>query len=116
MQPNERLPNAERAVVPPGKVEGYLLNALHVQNSGKAQFFERAGYNPEQPERLINDLKTIARTGRVTTTVTTPRGIKYVVKGTITAPNRREYSLQTVWIIDIDQEIPRFLTAYPNKK
>jgi predicted thioesterase len=97
-------------------VEEYLLNARHSQNSGKAQFFERAGYDPAQPERLINDLKTIAKTGRVTAVQPTPRGVKYVVTATITAPNRRKYSLRTVWIIDENQTIPRFLTAYPNKK
>lgn len=116
MEPTEHLPNGERAVIPREKVEVYLLNARHSQNSGKAKFFEQAGYSPIHPEQLVEDLKTIGKTGRVTANIPTPRGVKYVVTGTITAPNHREYSLQTVWIIDLNNEVPRFLTAYPNKK
>jgi len=116
MEPNERLPNAEQAVVPPGKVEGYLLNDLHTQNQGKAQFFCFAGYGLSQPERLENDLKTMARTGRVTSIETTSRGTLYVVRGKLIAPNQREYRLTTVWFIQINQHVPALVTAYPNKK
>ena len=116
MEPNDRLPNGDRAVVPPGKVEAYLLNALHVQNKGKAQFYELVGYSLSQPERLENDLKTIASTGRVTGTVPTDDGMKYVVIGELTAPNRREYSVTSVWMIEKEQTAPRLITAYPNQK
>ncbi len=116
MEPTDRLPNGDRAVVPPEKVEAYLLNALHVQNKGKAQFYERAGYSLSQPERLENDLKTIARTGRVTNTVPTDEGMKYVLIGELTAPNCREYSITSVWMIEKDQTAPRLITAYPNQK
>jgi len=116
MEPNDRLPNAERAVVPPEKVEVYLLNALHVQNKGKAQFFELVGYSLSQPERLAEDLKTIAKAGRVTNTVPTDDGMKYVLIGELTAPNRREYSITSVWMIEKEQTAPRLITAYPNQK
>ncbi|WP_373511781.1 DUF6883 domain-containing protein [Persicitalea sp.] len=116
MEPDERLPGGELAIVAAEKVEAYLLNPFHSQNSGKAQFFAIAGYSQTQPDRLTEDLKEIARTGRVTTVQPTPRGMKYVVKGIITAPNGRDYALKTVWLIDDNQEVPRFLTAYPNKK
>ena len=115
MEPTDQLPNGATAVGQPGKVEAYLLNELHAQNKGKARFFELAGYNPSQPERLAEDLKMIARTGRVTATVPTEEGVKYVVVGNITAPNRREYSLTTVWIIETDLTNPRLITAYPNR-
>ena len=116
MEPDQRLPGGESAVVPPEKVEAYLLNAFHVQNKGKAQFYELAGYSLTQPERLENDLVTIARTGRVIATETTSRGTLYEVRGKIVAPNQREYSITTVWFIQINQSIPALVTAYPNKK
>ena len=120
MQPTDRaadrqLPNGEQAVVSPEKVQAYLLNRLHAQNKGKAQFFEQVGYNPSQPEQLAQDLKLIAITGRVTATVPTEEGVKYVVIGRAIAPNRREYSLTTVWMLETDQTAPRLITAYPNR-
>lgn len=116
MEPDQRLPNGETAEVPPEKVEEYLLNRLHVQNFGKAQFYEKVGYTRTDAMKLAEDLKLIARTGRVVATEPTPRGTKYVVTGTITAPNRREYTLLTVWISLTNQTAPRLVTAYPNKK
>ena len=115
MKPDQ-LPNGDRAVVPPEKVKAYLLNAYHVQNKGKAQFFERAGYNLQQPERLAEDLKKIARTGHVTATRVTSRGTLYEVIGEVTAPNKRKYTLTTAWFIHAGQTIPRLATAYPKKK
>lgn len=116
MEPDQRLPNGARAVVPPGKVEAYLLNDLHTQNRGKARFFELAGYSLSQPERLERDLKTIARTGRVTGVVPTDDGMKYVVVGELSAPNRRNYLITTVWMIESEKTEPRLVTAYPNRK
>ncbi len=116
MEPDQRLPNGEAAIVQPEKVEVYLLNSHHVQNKGKARFFELAGYSQNQPERLTEDLKEIARTGRITSVEPTPRGTKYNVVGTVTAPNRREYTLLTVWIIETHQTAPRLVTAFPNKR
>lgn len=43
MESENQLPSGDRAVVPPEKVKIYLLNKLHAQNKGKAQFFELAG-------------------------------------------------------------------------
>lgn len=116
MEPNDRLPHGDRAVIPPEKVAVYLLNALHVQNSGKAQFFERAGYSLSQPERLAEDLKTITRTGRVMGIKITSWGTLYEVVGELLAPNRKKYLLTTAWFIQAGQTIPRLATAYPKNK
>ncbi|MFN8344778.1 MAG: hypothetical protein U0X91_07235 [Spirosomataceae bacterium] len=110
------LPNAELAVVPSEKVVKYLLDGYHPQNKGKAAFYEMAGYRAENGNVLAEALQTLAKTGTIIKTEPTPRGIKYVVQGEITAPNGRTYQLLSVWIIQSEQNEPRLVTAYPTKK
>jgi hypothetical protein len=62
---------------------------------------------------LEGDLQEVARSGLVTETVTTPFGTKYVVDGRVTTPSGRELVLRTVWMIASNEEVPRFVTAYP---
>ena len=38
MEPDERLPGGELAIVAAEKVEAYLLNPFHSQNSGRRNF------------------------------------------------------------------------------
>ena len=47
----------------------------------------------------------------VTETTITVHGIKYVIVGTINSPSGKIVNILTVWIIDIGQENPRFVTA-----
>jgi hypothetical protein len=115
------LPNAESAIVPDEKISAYLLDASHPQNKGKAHFYERIGFSSLRVEDLKEALTTLAQTGRVTQVEPTPRGIKYVVVGTIPAPNGNVYSVQSIWIIETNpvvtgQRVPRLVTAYPSKK
>jgi hypothetical protein len=81
------LPFAERAAIDPRKLTEYLLST--------------------------SDLQEVARSGLVTETVTTPFGTKYVVDGRVTTPSGRELVLRTVWMIASNEEVPRFVTAYP---
>ena len=107
-----QLPNAASAAIADEKITAYLLNAMHPQNKGKAAFYTGVGYSPANAGELKSALLGIARTGVVTRTTPNVEGTKYVVVGTLIAPNGKRYELRTVWIIE--HETPRLVTAYPN--
>jgi hypothetical protein len=108
-----RLPNVERAIVDVGKISGYLLDASHPDGGPKAAFFLRAGFKLSEPERLAAALRTHALTAAVTATSTTAHGVKFILRGKLATPSGRTPVVQSVWIVDVGQDVPRLVTAYP---
>jgi hypothetical protein len=45
----------------------------------------------------------------------TEYGIKYSISGSITGPNGRSANVVSVWIILTGEDVPRFVTAYPEE-
>ena len=43
-----------------------------------------------------------------------PHGEKYIIDGDLHTPMKKTVSIRTVWIIDKNNNKPRFVTAYPN--
>jgi hypothetical protein len=70
------------------------------------------GYDPEEPELLERDLKGVGRVGRVRSTEATEWGTKYLVVGSIQAPDGKPLELATVWMVQ-GREVPVLITAYP---
>ena len=96
---------------------GYLLNAGHPDNGGKAQFFESLGFTSENPELLASALRAVAQTGEAVERVDSTHGEKYVVDGTVSSQTEsRRRMVRTVWIIDQGVEAPRLVTAYPGRE
>ena len=95
------------------KVTRYLLAPDHPDGGSKARFFLGRGYRTARPERLVDDLLAIARTGTVAETLWTPHGIKYIVDGTVETPDGSRVRLRTVWVVEAMKPRPRFVTAYP---
>lgn len=107
------LPNRENAFIQPQKLVGYLLSETHSVGSSKAKLLRSAGFNDENIDMLEQRLLEIARSQSVKEVITSPHGTKYITEGQVEAPNGYLIELRTVWIIDLGQEAPRFVTAYP---
>ena len=75
--------------------------------------FSRLGYSIEAPGVLEHDLRQVATAGQVDETVTTDFGTKYVVDGRVATPVGGEVVLRTVWIVESEEGVPRFVTAFP---
>lgn len=43
----------------------------------------------------------------------TKYGQKYEIRGSIRGPNGRIFTLRSIWIILDGEEVPRFITIYP---
>ena len=100
--------------MPRSKIGDYLLSLAHPVGGPKARFLIARGYNPDFPEVLERDLKAIGITGRLESTEATDWGTKYLVVGSVRAPDGAALELATVWIRK-GEDAPVLITAYPWK-
>lgn len=108
-----KLPDADLARIDPEKVAAYLLSTTHPVGRAKAAFFRDLGYDEASTLSLREALRGIALTGRVTASVDSPHGTKYIVDGMLDSPSGKAAELRTVWILEAGARAPRFVTAYP---
>lgn len=108
-----RLPKAELAIIDPRKVRDYLLSSEHPVGRFKAHFFTRLGFASERWQDLRTQLQSVALHEEATVAERTDFGQKYVVRGTIVSRAGREARILTAWIVLHGEEVPRFVTAYP---
>jgi hypothetical protein len=107
------LPNATQAVVERGKITGYLLNAAHPDNGGKARFFLALGFSAEGWPSLADALRQMPTAFPIAKSVASPHGSKYILDGRIETPCGKRPLVRTVWIVDAGTQTPRLVTAYP---
>ena len=62
---------------------------------------------------LEQGLLSIARTETVAQVIQSPYGKKYIIDGFLATPNGTSVKIQTVWIVEVQDVRPRFVTAYP---
>jgi hypothetical protein len=108
-----KLPNAERAVVPQQKITGYLLSISHRDGRSKAAFFLRFGFSANVWQGLAEALRQHAIDHEIRGVEDSLFGTRYVIEGAIVTPDKRNPVIRSVWFMEIGEEIPRFVTAYP---
>jgi hypothetical protein len=109
-----KIPHAARAVAPEEKIVDYLLSLTHQDGRGKAIFFMNFGFHPDRWQDLAEALKRHARETDVLEEVVTPYGRKYILLGTMAAPDGRTPLVRSVWMAAPGQD-PRLVTAYSGK-
>jgi len=109
-----KLPNREKAYIPISKLIDYLLSETHVTGKTKSKFFRLFGFDESNSDMLEQGLLAIAKTQDVVEVNTSAHGTKYVIDGSLFSPLNRFVRIRTVWIIEREQDAPRFVTAYPN--
>jgi hypothetical protein len=106
-------PSFKDAVIPVEKLTNYLLSLDHPIGRWKAKFFRSIGFNETNVDTLREALRRIAQDGKVKEAVSSSFGKKYVIEGSVMAPNGGVTVLCTVWILGSGEDRPRFVTAYP---
>jgi len=92
-----KLPHLENAYVPEAKIVKYLLNLDHKQGGkDKAAFLMRFGFTIETWEVLAQALLIHADTHEVSSIMTLPDRIHYVVEGEIISPDGRNPQMRSV--------------------
>jgi len=107
------LPNYEKAYVPTQKLRDYLLSETHAVGRAKAKYFRSLGYTEKDADQLAGDLLKIAQSEGVRQEVASDYGTKYVIDGDLVTPVGTTVRLRTVWVVELYDERPRFVTAYP---
>jgi hypothetical protein len=108
-----RLPNPESSYIPRRKLTGYLLSEVHPVGKAKARFLRTVGFGAHNAESLEQELLRVAREGEVEETISSAHGTKYVVSGEVKTPSAHSVRLRTVWIVEVGDNRPRFVTAFP---
>lgn len=111
-----KLPHRDRLQIPKAKVVHYLLSSTHRAGRGKAKFFSAFGFQISAWEELANALQQHARESDIALSEDTQFGTRYVIEGSLVAPNGRQLQVRAVWFIDAGSQAPRFVTAYPLKR
>jgi hypothetical protein len=107
------VPNADRAIIAPEKITGYLLNVSHKRGGPKARLLLSLGYRPDDPRRLESDLRTQHLSLDVTRTSENAYGVVYEVEGPIRTPADKNVRFCSIWQVDTGTDVPRFITMYP---
>lgn len=107
-----KLPNRERAYVPPRKLTDYLLSLTHPVGRYKARYFAGLGFTITESEVLERELLQVADQGIVLETIPGEFGIKYIVEGEVQTPRGDVVVLATVWLAENSESPPRLITAY----
>ena len=108
--------NPKDAKVDDAKIVDYLLATAHPVGGSKARFFIRFGFAPDRPEEFAQALRSHAETNPVVEESEMAYGTKWTVEGPLNSPDERAPIMRSVWILDIDEEIPRLVTAFPVRK
>ena len=106
------VPNNESAFIPSAKLFGYLLNEEHPDDSSKAKFFKRRGFDAVS---LSDVLILQLRQTEYLAYHDNPYGRKYVLQSEVTSPDGVTFVLRTVWIILNETLSPSLVTAFPVK-
>lgn len=107
-----RLP--ENTLIMPDKLTRYLL--IVKKRNDKSQWLAKAGYTIENWQILREDLKKQILSMNAIPIEKTEYGQLYEINGKIIGPNGVKLSVCSVWMIESETGISKFITMYPNKK
>src|SRR5260221_9872781 len=108
-----RLPNAQLAIIDGRKMTDYLLASGHPAGRAKADFFARFGFTAAVWPRLRDASLDHAHLAAIVSTVDTQFGKKYILDGPLAALDGRNPRIRAVWFVEVGEQAPRFVTAYP---
>jgi hypothetical protein len=110
-----KLPEAQRAVIAPAKIQDYLLSTSHPVGRFKEPFFASLGYSVANWQKLAQDLLALAASGEAEAGRESPYGQKYEIHGILNGPSGKSARVLTVWIVRFGSDVPQFVTAYPGE-
>jgi hypothetical protein len=107
-----RLPNPDKAILPPDKLEGYSLNPNHSEGRHKAIVFQSAlGLNLGNVDELREALRQAITTQDAAPTKRNAYGQKYKVEFEMTR-GQKTALVRSIWIVRYDEDFPRLVTCY----
>ncbi|PSF33618.1 hypothetical protein C7H19_19725 [Aphanothece hegewaldii CCALA 016] len=118
-QPNNPLPNAEKAIIDARKFEQYSMNPNNPNNQGKWIAFATIGYEVRNAngrysaaQDIINQLRFQLSNIPAILDESSIYGIRFEVQVVIIGANGRRGILVTKWQIDNNTDIPKLTTNW----
>lgn len=111
-----KIPNCDNAIIPKAKITDYLLSLTHEDGRSKAQFFRLYGFSEYEWQDLATALKEHAGQHFISIIEDSPFGKRYVIEGKINTPDGQQPFIRSVWFIRHEEDLPRFVTAYPIRR
>ena len=111
-----KLRGVERAEIREAKIVKYLLSTTHRAGKSKAAFFMEFGFEPRRWEELDRALRQHAMDNEIVREEKTRFGTRYIIDGSLQAPDGRMLNVRTAWFIDDEGDAPRFITAHPLRR
>ncbi len=99
-------------VVPFEKISEYLLSPRTAKSHSRCLFFTAYGFDPNEPQRLVDAIYRHPETGLIRSLPTDAYGQRWNVVGPILSPDGRHPVIRTGWIKDTPGPV-RFVTAIP---
>ena len=109
------LPNAERAIIDPAKLHGYLLSASHPVGRFKARFFAALGFTADNWRALDVALRAQHLTQPAAVEALDALGQSFTIRAILKGPAGAA-QVTSVWFLRTGEEAARFVTAYPGGK
>lgn len=99
------------------KIKNYLLNENHIDGLHKAKFFKSFGFTGDNWGDLKDKIcKHYSQNYKNHELVYSPFGKKYIITGILEGIDGRRPIIKSVWFVENDKKILKFVTAYPSKK
>ncbi len=108
-----KLPYAKNVVIPKEKLVNYILSETHPTGKFKAKIFRKIGFDESKINTFEKELKQIADSEEIIKEITSKYGTKYIIDGQIKGSEGKAIKVRTIWIIEIGEIKPRFITIYP---
>lgn len=108
-----KLPNGDNPSISRNKLINYILSETHATGKFKAKFFRKLGFNETTIQSFEDTLRKIAKSENIKNETTSQFGKKYILEGKINSPLGKIVKVRTIWIIEKNQNRPRFITIYP---
>jgi Domain of unknown function (DUF6883) len=108
-----QLPNADRAVIEPQKLHGYLLSTTHPVGRFKARFFNALGYTADRWQEFEADLRVQHLAQDAEPSESMPDGQLFTIRAILNGRNGQTAIVLSVWFVPSSGGAPRFVTAYP---
>jgi hypothetical protein len=105
----------QNAIIAPAKLNRYLLVWRAVDD--KSKFLAQAGYGLDNWQQLEADLRAqILPLDAVLADEPNRFGVVYEICGELVGPNSRVLSVLTVWMVEYETGVVKFITLYPDRE
>jgi len=106
---------SSNAIIAEAKLTKYLL--VWRQADDKSKFLAQAGYTPENWQQLEAALRShILPLEAVPADNQNPFGDVYEIRGVLLGVNGVDLAVVTVWMIEYETQVTKFITLYPDKE